>query len=230
MITDKESAEIYYNLPQFQRLLQQTKDFIVASLEKVKNPYLSCSFGKDSSVMLHLVRQFYPDIPVLFYRVEETDYIDNYREVIAWWNLKNFFVFSYISKLRANGDMGIVLPSLAEWKNAVKKYDSYFIGLREEESKKRRITLRYHGMFYQAKNGMIRICPIAKWKLNDVIAYTLVHGIPLLNTYIVQGYDQRTHATIPSMMAQESMQSLKYRDKNAYNLLVKFIPGAKYYV
>lgn len=49
-------------------LLKNSVSLIDDQLSKCERPALACSFGKDSMVMLYLVRQFRPDIPVLYFK------------------------------------------------------------------------------------------------------------------------------------------------------------------
>lgn len=46
----------------------EAKIYIKDRLGKSKNPAVLCSFGKDSMVLLHLVRQIRPELPVVFLR------------------------------------------------------------------------------------------------------------------------------------------------------------------
>lgn len=48
-------------------LIETTRALIAAQLSMAKRPALACSFGKDSMVMLALVREQMPEIPVLYF-------------------------------------------------------------------------------------------------------------------------------------------------------------------
>jgi 3'-phosphoadenosine 5'-phosphosulfate sulfotransferase (PAPS reductase)/FAD synthetase len=47
-------------------LFDATRAFIKEQLELLANPCVACSFGKDSMVMLHLILEHKPDIPVVY--------------------------------------------------------------------------------------------------------------------------------------------------------------------
>jgi len=70
------------------------KNKILKSLELIKEnisgrPVLLCSFGKDSMVLLHLVRQIKADIPVIFWKVDgQPKRYEFSQQVIKDWNLK----------------------------------------------------------------------------------------------------------------------------------------------
>lgn len=221
---DQRTALLYAQLKQFKYLVSKTSGFIRWALERVENPYVACSFGKDSAVMLHLVLQQRPDIPVVFVRRIETDLIDNYQETIAKWgniNLQQLTVLGWIETGLKNRTVSTATSNL--------DYDSYFVGLRKDESVARRITIKTAGMFYKMKEGKTRICPMADWSTNDIAAYCLSNYLPILSKYINEGFEARTTSGIPRKFANESLQSLKNRDIESYNKLLKLLPDARYY-
>jgi hypothetical protein len=74
-----------------QRLLSKEDYFagwLTGVLVQYKNPAIMCSFGKDSMVMLHLMRKFNLPLPIVFYRdpwfPKKYDFADR---MIAEWGL-----------------------------------------------------------------------------------------------------------------------------------------------
>ena len=131
---DKRTALLYAQLKPYKALVNKTSGFIRWALERVENPYLACSFGKDSAVMLHLVLQHKPDIPVRFIRWKnETEHIDNYETVISEWGKLNLTQVEFSRN---------TLSDKRTDRYDTVGYDSYFIGLRSQESTVRRITLK----------------------------------------------------------------------------------------
>lgn len=222
---DKRTADLYIRLKSFQYLLSKTNRFIAWSLTQVNNPYVACSFGKDSAVMLHLVLQHNPNVKVVFVRRIETDLIDNYAETIARWGNLNLEELSYKGWLEHGEGRGIAFAT-----QRLYEHDSFFVGLRKDESAGRRISLSTHGKFYLNSAGKYRICPMADWKTSDIAAYCLHNELPILNKYLVEGFQTRTTAAIPSKFPQESLASLKQRDINAFNQLLKLLPDARFYI
>lgn len=69
-------------------LIDATRALIARQLEQSKRPALACSFGKDSMVMLALVREQKPDIPVLYFEALPHPTKHAFAERIAReWNL-----------------------------------------------------------------------------------------------------------------------------------------------
>jgi predicted phosphoadenosine phosphosulfate sulfurtransferase len=226
MIGEKE-ARLYATMPEHKALVNKTKGFIKWALERVKNPYLACSFGKDSSVMLHLVRDVYPYVPVVFVSRVETNLVDNYEEIISAWGDINLHQVNFNQDTLQFINKSVIRTAM----EAIKyDYDSYFIGLRAEESNGRRITLKKDGMFYQMADGLKRISPIAFWKTKDIAAYCVANDIPTLDKYKIEGFDARTTAGISSKTPHESLSYIRQNNIDAFNQILKLMPDARFYI
>lgn len=71
-------------------------------LDSAKNPVLLCSFGKDSLVLLKLVRDIKPEIPILWFR----DHLDPFAaRIIREWDLS---VWGYAPTIRYQVDNTVV--------------------------------------------------------------------------------------------------------------------------
>ena len=216
---DKRTALLYAQLKPYKALVNKTSGFIRWALVRVENPYVACSFGKDSAVMLHLIMQQAPDIKIRFIRWKfETEFIDNYDEVIAAWGKLN------LEQVELSRDS---LSDKRKDRYDTIGYDSYFIGLRKDESVARRITLKKHGMFFKNKADMIRISPLADWNEKDITAYMYANELPILNTYLEHGSEARTASRIPREdfgIRQSFLTDLKQRDFSSYQQLINHFP------
>lgn len=220
---DEKTALLYSKMPEYNFLLSKTVSFIRWALGKVNNPYLACSFGKDSSVMLHLVFNQYPNIHVKFLGKKETDLIDDYSGVIEWWQKRNVLIerITYLGWLEGGTKKGIAKNMQAD------DHDSFFVGIRKEESVARRITLKKDGKFFKMKDGKTRIAPLADWTTRDIATYMLSNNLPVLNAYKREGFEARTTSNIPSKYPREAIARLKDADIAAYNKLIQMFPDAK---
>ena len=228
MISSKE-ALVYASLKQFKYLVEKTDNFIKESLSKVENPYLACSFGKDSAVMLHLVLKHKPDIKVIFAYAAETELMDNYSEVISDWFILNPSI--NLEKLFCEREPDGRTHSTEKMSNHMKGlHDSYFVGLRAQESKGRRFTLTAHGTFFKMQDGFTRICPIAFWSQRDIEAYCVAYDIPTLNKYKLHGFEQRTTSAISGKYPHESLRYIRQTNIDAYNKILELIPSSKKYI
>ena len=220
----EKTALLYSRLWQYKNLVKKTSGFIKWALQKVQTPYVACSFGKDSAVMLQLIIQQQPDIPVRFIRWKnETEHIDNYDEVISKWGNIN------LTQIEFSRDS---LSDSRKDRYNTTDFDSYFIGLRQDESTVRRITLKKNGMFYKTVAGIIRISPLSEWTDKDVAAYLFSNNLPVLNSYLADGITSRTASRIPREdygIRLSFLSHLKHRDLNAYQQLLKNFPEIKEY-
>lgn len=216
---DEKTALLYAQLKPYKNLVNKTSGFIKWALGRVENPYVACSFGKDSAVMLHLILQQNPNIKVRFIRWKfETEFIDNYDEIITQWGAIN------LDQIEFSRDS---LSDKRKDRYETKSYDSYFIGLRKDESVARRITLKTHGLFYKNKADMIRISPLADWNEKDIASYMFSNKLPILNTYKNTGMTSRTASRIPREdfgIRQSFLIDLKQRDFTSYQNLINHFP------
>lgn len=221
-----EEAKLWTTFRSYKRLVRQTEDFISESLAKVSNPYVACSFGKDSSVMLDLVLKQNPGVKVRFLRWRnETEMLSNYDEVIAEWGVLN------LDQITLERDS--LSDTRKERYDTGDEYDSYFIGFRRDESNGRRITLAAHGMFYRKKDAKVRISPVANWTTKDIAAYIIKNNIPTLDTYKAFGFDKRTTSRIPREdygIREGALKMLKAKDITRFNQLIKNFPDAKNFI
>jgi len=213
---DKRTALLYSQLKPYKALVNKTSGFIRWSLERVKNPYVACSFGKDSAVMLDLILKHNQNIPVRFASHPETRLLDNYDEVIKKWIEKGI---NYI-EIFCDGNLVKIKHAQRDALDAVNEnWDSFFVGIRKEESFGRRVSLKKLGMFHKLANGRIKISPMADWTEKEISVYTLANDLPVLNKYNIEGFSARTTSGIPRTNINECLQSLKSRDIMAFNKL-----------
>jgi phosphoadenosine phosphosulfate reductase len=163
-------------------------DLIAQELDKAATPCVTSSFQADCVVLVHMLRQYRPDIPVLFLdTVHHFDETYRYRDrMAAAWNLN-------LVTLRA------AEPSPGLWREstqaccgrhkveplfaALRNYDTWFTGLRRDQSASR-AGLQDVEPFSVGEGVMLRkISPLARWSTADVWRYAKAHDIPLLPLY-----------------------------------------------
>ena len=174
--------------------------FIRNGLKKYRYVATLSSWGKDSLVVMDLVRQVNPTIPVIFvdttFKPKPT--YDLMNKIVREWGIK---LLVYKSKL-LNDELtmkNIVLtPKLWEtnpddccrifkvepMQRAVKelKLDAWFSGLRATESTQRKRFKKTH-----KQDGFVRLHPIHDWTESDVWRYMACHKLPVHPWYCL-GY------------------------------------------
>ncbi|WP_294833266.1 phosphoadenosine phosphosulfate reductase family protein [uncultured Gilliamella sp.] len=225
---DIECAKIRAKMPSFKRKVQVAKEIIKNGLSLCDKTIVSCSFGKDSAVLLHLVMQEKPDIEARFISWDETNLIHNFNDVIAEWKKLNANIkVINLSRLTLDEKVKDRFDKLTQEANGS------FVGLRIDESKGRRITLLKDGVIYKNKQGFYRICPLAYFSTEDIAAYIYLHKLPTLQIYKIEGFQERTTSRIPRAnfgIRQEMLQRLKQRDLQAFQKLQEIYPEVSEYV
>jgi phosphoadenosine phosphosulfate reductase len=156
---------------------------------------VTSSFQAEDVVVLHMVKEILPRVPVIFldtgYHFAETY---EYRDKIAreWsLNLINLLpestvqeqesAFGILYQTDPSRCCGIrkVKPLFA----ALENYQFWFTGLRREQAKSR-AALQVLDVFTLPSGKQIRkISPLTEWSTRDVWAYARKHSIPLLPLY-----------------------------------------------
>ena len=161
---------------------------VAAALQNSRAPCITCSFQAGGVVVLHMLRELYPDVPVLF-----LDTVHHFPQTYAYrdeltrrWGLR-------LTNLRA------AEPSPGLWQtstdaccarhkteplfSALESYDTWFTGLRRDQSPSR-AGLEEDEPFTLPSGKVIRkVSPLARWSAADVADYARRHSIPLLPLY-----------------------------------------------
>ncbi len=153
------------------------------------------SFQAEDMVLLHMVRQTLPDVPVIFL---DTGY--HFAEVYAYrdrtaqeWSLNLTSLLPELSVAEQESQFGILnrtdpgkccnLRKVRPLFGALEQYALWFTGLRREQAKSR-ATLKEVDDFPLPSGHVIRkISPLTEWSTKDIWSYATEHEIPLLPLY-----------------------------------------------
>jgi phosphoadenosine phosphosulfate reductase len=165
---------------------------VAAALETSATPCITCSFQAEDVVVLHMLREVRPDIPVLFLdTVHHFAQTYAYRDQLAdTWQLR-------VVNLRA------AEPSPGLWQtstdaccathkveplfSALESYDVWFTGLRREQSPSRANLAEVEPFTLPSGKVIRKTSPVARWSTKEVWDYAKAHEIPLLPLYAI-GY------------------------------------------
>lgn len=180
------------HLPQWKAMEKKAIEDIRHFITICKRPYVSLSWGKQSTILAHMAYRCAKEFHIIFINEPDTDILANFAEVRTQFLQK--WTINYIQYFMREG----FLKDFAEEFENEHGYDGIIMGLAEIESKSRKMTLRKadkHNIFYY-KNGKKRCCPLRKWKNIDIAAYVAKYKIPMLSTYHRYGFDARTASKI----------------------------------
>ena len=156
---------------------------------------ITCSFQVEDMVVLHLLRQRIPDIPVIFletgYHFAETySYRDRMQKA---WGLNVINVAAKQSVAEQENAFGILnrtdpsrcchLRKVEPLMEALESYDVWFTGLRREQSPTRKNLQLVENHTLPTGKVLVKVSPLAIWDWDRVWSYTLEHGIEYLPLY-----------------------------------------------
>jgi phosphoadenosine phosphosulfate reductase len=168
--------------------LEATRTLMAAELERAGAPCVTASFQAESVVLLHLLREYRADIPVLFldtfHHFEDTL---RYRDrIVSAWRL------NLVTLRAAEPAPGLWRESthaccqrhkVAPLFEALRGYDTWFAGLRRDQSASR-ADLKEVDTFTLADGHVLtKVSPLAGWHKAEVWRYAKAHAIPLLPLY-----------------------------------------------
>lgn len=189
---------LHARLPVHRKRVSRAQSIVRDWLAQSRSPYIACSGGKDSVAMLHLVQCVagepipvlwhdsgveWPGVDHVFERLRDRQLITRLHivrpkhDVIA---LKRRQLAGEISAA-AKDRLALFEPLAAAVQSA--GYDASAVGLRQEESKARRMDASTHGPIYRRRDGILRCLPLLYWTWQDVYAYTALHSLPLHPIY-----------------------------------------------
>jgi phosphoadenosine phosphosulfate reductase len=230
----------------FRLKIKEAKTLVKRVLAENEKPVVACSFGKNSMVVLHMVRLFNPDIHVLF---NDTlmEFPDTYKfkKLISgkwklklietkptktfWWVVENYG-FPLFSRKGHKDSSKNCCRYLKEYpiEKILRKYkfDLYFTGLSRHESRLREFSAKKYGnYFYSKRNKHWKCHPIQDWTSDDVWEYHKIYKLPHNSFYdrtVPDGFDLRTGCwccTIPIKYGKVEFLRINY--PHLWKLLLK---------
>ena len=176
-------------------VLAEARKAVTETLSKATAPCFTCSFQAEDMVVLSLVREQAPDIPVLFL---ETGYhfAETYRyrdEMTARYGLNLVNVIPKRTVAEQESEFGLLhqiapdqcckLRKVQPLFNALENYDAWFTGLRRVQSPTR-ASLVIQDVFPLPSGKKIpKVSPLASWTDKDVWSFARQQNIPLLPLY-----------------------------------------------
>lgn len=161
---------------------------IEETLATAKAPCVTSSFQAEDVVLVHLLLQAKPDIPVLFLETfhhfpQTLAYRD---ELAAKWKLNLINLKApepQVGLWRTSTDDCCARHKVGPLFGALEGYDTWFTGLRREQSPSR--ANLQHVEPFTLKSGKVlrKVSPLAEWTTRDVWKYAKAHAIPLLPLY-----------------------------------------------
>jgi phosphoadenosine phosphosulfate reductase len=156
---------------------------------------ITCSFQAEDVVVLHLLRERVPDVPVLFldtgYHFLETyEYRDHMTEE---WSLNLVNVLPEKTIEQQESEFGILyreqptkccqLRKVEPLMRSLEPFDIWFTGLRREQSPTRKNLKKVEQHRLPSGKTLLKVSPLADWTWAQVWEYTGKHGLTYLPQY-----------------------------------------------
>lgn len=171
------------------------------AVESVDRIAIATSFQSSGLVLLHLLRDIKPDIPVLFldtgFHFDETL---RFRKWIAeLWDLKVVDLRgkhgSVKEQVRLHGaelyrrdpERCCFINKVEPLQDALEEYDAWISGIRRDQSPMRASTPVVEAQMLLSGDEVMKIHPLADWSREDVAGYITAHEIPT-HPLLEQGY------------------------------------------
>lgn len=196
MLQQRDACLMLARLTSFRDRADRALRLIDTALSQMKQPYVASSMGKDSDVVLDLVRRVNPDVTAIMgyddWLLPETE--EKRRATQSLIPVAATIWHSEFYTSWPNGKPE-KLPDSVLWFDAVRNsrvapyalsqgFDGAFIGLRKQEASYRRFHLNSRGgLFFCKTHSMLECNPIADWKVEDVWAYLLSRDIAYNRAY-----------------------------------------------
>ena len=198
--------KLYSKLPEYKRQIKSAITIINRAKSLNKKFMICWSGGKDSTVMTHLVKSIWHDCPITVQFddcdwPEKKDYIDRICNKFKWKINKaipDFSIWEY-AKINRIGyvnfcskDNKLTKEGFLKPLNDMRKKlgcDGSFIGLRKEESNRRKRGQKYNGNIYTLKTGEIICTPVIHMNVKTIFAYHVVNDIEINPCYFHNAFD-----------------------------------------
>ena len=168
--------------------MSQVSEIVAGALAQSNVPCITCSFQAEDVVLVDMIRQLRPSIPVLFLETFHhfADTLAYRDEIAAKWQL------NLINVKAAEPNIGLWQTSTTDCcaKHkvgplfaALDGYDTWFTGLRREQSPSRANLAEVEEFRLPSGKVLSKINALALWTTRDVWQYAKEHDIPLLPLY-----------------------------------------------
>lgn len=243
MFLDEQGKEyffLYSHLKSHINKVLEAEDILKEFLSRCEKPYLSWSTGKDSTVVLSLLRLIDKEhnVPVVHFdlgvELPNTDeYKKNFEDITTFKPEKNIIQVMEECGFEAAEAKKINFINQFTEKN---DFDGHIMGLRYNESSARKNLFKL-GPIYNRSDGLLVCNPIYNWSFEDVFAYLISSDIPIHPHYSIKSNQPLEHRRVGGYLSGRNRGKelgrfywLKEQYPQVFNSLTEKFPIIKSYV
>jgi phosphoadenosine phosphosulfate reductase len=178
--------------------LNAASDLIASELNvftRSEDVTVTCSFQAEDMIVLDIVRQIVPNVPVVFL---DTGYhfaeVYEYRDQMALdWSLNLINLLPELTVAEQESQFGILnqtepskccgMRKVKPLFSALENYKLWFTGMRREQAKSRAAMQLTESFALPTGTKIRKISPLADWTTKDVWTVAKQRNIPLLSLY-----------------------------------------------
>jgi len=159
-----------------------------AEIEGAAAPCITSSFQAEDVILLHMLLQVKPDVPVLF-----LDTVHHFPLTIAYRDeLTTKWGLNLVTLRAAAPEPGLWqkdykaccdLHKVGPLFGALDRYDTWFTGLRRDQSPTRAALQEVEPFTLPTGKVLRKVSPLAHWHSREVWAYARTNDVPLLPLY-----------------------------------------------
>src|SRR5450755_1075826 len=156
---------------------------------------LTCSFQAEDMIVLSLLKNRIPDVPVLFletgYHFSDTYHFKN--RIAAEWKLNLVNVIPKKTVEQQETEFGVLyredpakccqLRKVEPLMQSLEPFEIWFIGLRREQSPTRKNLKKVEQHRLPSGKSLLKVSLLADWTWRQVWDYTRKHGLSYLPQY-----------------------------------------------
>jgi phosphoadenosine phosphosulfate reductase len=156
---------------------------------------LTCSFQAEDMIVLSLLKNRVPDVPVLFLETgyHFSDTCDFKDRIAAEWNLNLVNVIPQKTVEEQESEFGILyrqdpakcchLRKVEPLMQSLEPFEIWFTGLRREQSPTRKNLKKVEQHSLPSGKSLLKVSLLADWTWGQVWEYTGKHGLSYLPQY-----------------------------------------------
>ncbi len=167
-------------------------EILVWASQTIERLAVATSFQASGLVILHLLKDIRPDVPVLFletgFHFPET--LEFRQKISELWNLNLVDLKGEHGTperqaeihgpglYRKDPDKCCFINKVQPLQQALEDYDGWISGIRRDQSPLRAHTPIVEAQLLPSGNEVLKLHPLANWSKQDVKSYIQEHGIP----------------------------------------------------
>ena len=170
----------------------EPRDVLGWASQTIDRLAVATSFQSSGLVILHMMREIRPDVPVLFlntgFHFPET--LEFRDRLVEDWDLKLVELRGHHGSVEGQNqvygeelykrdpDKCCFINKVLPLQTALEEFDGWMSGLRRDQSPMRADTPIIEAQLLPSGNEVLKIHPLARWTGEDVKAYVKEHDIP----------------------------------------------------